>query len=274
MAGTCTVTQAYNFGPLALESGSLSYIVQCGPDGGGNWPSPIDVRSAVWAVCPGYYDLKPLEDTKVEHLTDALYTVDVSYKAPTNKNHIPETAGPVIGFDTAGGTQHINQSKGTTKFAASGTAPDFKGAIGWDGQHVHGVDIGMAVYRFSEEWTLAAAAVTPAYRRTIKGLTFTVNNGTFRGFAAGEVLFEGAAGRRVKGDQFSVTFNFAVSRNATNITVGDITVTAKTGWQYLWVYHKDATDQGYLIKQPAAAYVETVYDSADLSGLAIGIGEI
>ncbi len=274
MAGTIIVTQAYNFGPLALQSGSLSYIVQCAPDVGGNWPTQIDARNAVMAAAPLTYDAKPADDIKIEHLNDSLYTAEVSYKAPSNKDRIPDTAGPVLGFSTSGGTQHVNQSKGTTKYAASGTAPDFKGAIGFDGQHVHGVDIGLGAYRFSEEWTLAVAAVTPAYRRTVKALTFTVNSATFRGFDPGEVLFEGAEGRRVKGNNYSVTFNFAVSRNATNLVVGDITVAAKKGWQYLWVFHKDAVDQGYVVRQPAAAYVETVYDSADFTGLSIGVGEI
>ena len=284
MAGTITVKQAYNFGTLTWQSGSNAYIIQCTPDvATGVYPTQLQVAGAVQAAIPGGLSgaligttgfILPFDDLKVEHLSDALYTAEVSYKYPSNKDRIPDAAGPVLGFSTSGGTQHVNQSKGTTKYAASGTAPDFKGAIGFDGQHVHGVDIGMGAYRFSEEWTLAAAAVSPAYRRTVKALTFTVNATAFRGFDPGEVLFEGAEGRRVKGDNYSVTFNFAVSRNATNLVVGDITVAAKTGWQYLWVFHKDAVDQGYVVRQPAAAYVETVYDSADFTGLSIGVGEI
>ena len=284
MAGTIRVTQAYNFGTLTWQTGSNTYVVQCTPDPAtGVYPTQGAVVGAVQGAIPGGLVgaligttgyILPFDDLKIEHICDALYMAEVSYKYPSNKDRIPDAAGPVLGFSTSGGTQHINQSKGTTKFAASGTAPDFKGAIGFDGQHVHGVDIGIGVYRFSEEWTLPAAAVTPSYRRTVKALTFTVNTGTFRGFDPGEVLFEGAEGRRVKGDNYSVTFNFAVSRNATNIAVGDITVSAKTGWQYLWVFHKDAVDQGFVVRQPAAAYVETVYDSADFSGLSIGVGEI
>lgn len=286
MAGTITVSQAYNFGPLTLQQGSLAYVVQCTPDAGsGVYPTQVAVQAAVIAAAPLSYGGLPAQDCKVEHLTDALYLCEVQYQRQQNKEQEPETGGPVIDFDTTGGTQHITVAKATTSYVPTGgTARDVKNVIGDDGKKVHGVDIGYGVYRFGEEWFLldtgypttnpsgqyAATACSATYRAILKGLTYKTNAAAFRGFAIGEVLFEGASGRRVKGGMFAVNYKFAVSPNAANVAVGDITVTAKKGWQYLDVRMKDSANADRIVQIPAQANVHTVYDSGDFSALAIG----
>ncbi len=185
----------------------------------------------------------------------------------------PEVGESSFSFDTGGGTQHITQSLSTVgRHAASGTAPDFKGAIGVTHDNVEGVDIAVPVYSFSETHYLAAAVVTPAYRGTLFNLTGKVNNGSFKGLAAGECLFLGASGSKRGDGDWEIAFRFAASPNRTNINVGGITVPAKKGWEYMWVRYADAedADSKTLVKRPIAVYVEKVYEEGSFAGLGIG----
>ena len=200
-----------------------------------------------------------------------IWEVTVQY----GEREAPESGDPaVFSFDTGGGTQHITQSLGTIgSYAASGTAPDFKGAVGVTHDNVEGVDITVPVYNFSETHYLPDTQVTPAYKGTLFNLTGKVNNASFRGLAAGECLFLGASGsQRGPGEDWEITFKFAGSPNRTGITVGPITGIAKKGWEYLWVRYADAEDaaSNTLVKQPVAAYVEKVYEDGNFGSLGIG----
>jgi hypothetical protein len=177
-------------------------------------------------------------------------------------------------FETGGATAHITQSLQTiARHAAAGqTAPDFNGAIGVNGDSIDGTDITVPVYNFTETRKMLASTVTGAYKLALFYCTGRVNHATFKGFAAGEVLFLGASGSKTGSEHWEIAFKFAASPNVTNLAVGNITVAAKKGWEYLWVRFRDENDgaANALVKRPAAAYVERVYDSADFSTLGIG----
>jgi hypothetical protein len=204
------------------------------------------------------------------NLDTCIWEVTVQY----GEKDEPESGDPsTFSFDTGGGTQHITQSLSTIgKYAASGTAPDFKGAIGVTHDNVEGVDITVPVYNFSETHYLADATVTPSYRGTLFNLTGKVNNGSFKGLAAGECLFLGASGSKRGEDDWEITYRFAASPNRTGISVGPITVASKKGWEYLWVRYADEEDAGSntLVKKPIAAYVERVYEEGNFAALGIG----
>ena len=174
----------------------------------------------------------------------------------------------------SGGTQHITQSLQTVgSYAPPGKqAPDFKGAIGVTHDSVEGVDITIPVYNFSETHYIATAAVTGAYKAALFNLTGKVNDGAFRGFAIGEVLFLGASGSKRGEDDWEITFRFAASPNVTGLTIGDITGIDKKGWEYMWVRYADAEDAAAkaIVKKPVAVYVEKVYETGDFAGLGIG----
>ena len=186
----------------------------------------------------------------------------------------PEVGESSFSFDTGGGSQHITQSRQTiSRYGLPGKkAPDFKGAIGVTHDSVEGVDITVPVYSFSETHYLADTFVTPAYRGTLFALTGKVNGSTFKGLAAGECLFLGAAGSKRGAEAWEITFRFATSPNRTGISVGEITAITKKGWEYLWVRYGDAEDTAAkaIVKKPMAAYVEKVYEEGDL--LLLGIG--
>lgn len=177
-------------------------------------------------------------------------------------------------FDTGGGTHKITQSLQTMqrKAPAGKTAPDFKGAIGVTQDDVEGVDVTIPVYNFSETHIILASAVTNAYKSKLFALTGKTNNGQFRGFAVGEVLFLGASGAKRGKEDWEISFKFAASPNVQNLAVGEIQGIDKKGWDYLWIRYADSEDaeSKTLVKKPLAAYVERVYDSGDFGDLGIG----
>jgi len=145
--------------------------------------------------------------------------------------------------------------------------------IGMDGG-VNGIDITMPVMNFSETHYFRASKVSTAYKKRLAELTGTVNDGKFKGYDPGEVLFLGASGTRQgkhSDDDWEITFRFAVSPNRKNLKVGDLIVKEKLGWDYLWVRYADdiSKDRKSLVKKPEAAYVERVYQAADFGGLGI-----
>ena len=175
----------------------------------------------------------------------------------------------VLNFDTSGGSTHITQSLSTLRSTAG--APNFDGAINVSEDRVDGVDITIPSFKFSETHIVAAADVDLAYLKTLSELTGATNNATFKGWAAGEVLFLGASGVLQLGDDaaWEITYSFDMSPNRI-IPVGSLGNILKEGWAYLWIVYRDTEDGNSIVKQPKAAYVEQVYPEADFADIEIG----
>ena len=228
------------------------------------------------ANVPTTYKSIPQESIEIdERISERVFKVAVLYKAGFDENTLSgnEEPNPVYSFDTGGGTQHLTQSLNTVTRSPS-DAPDYGGAIGYDGENVNGIDVTMPVMNFSETHYLKPSKVSTKYKKTIAELTGSVNSGQFKGYAEGEVLFLGASGSRrgdSRKDLWEITFKFAVSSNRKNIKVGDLTISEKKGWDYLWVrYADDLEDDKTLVKKPIAAYIEKVYERKDFGLLGIG----
>ena len=234
----------------------------------------VEARGALTANSPALFDLfgdglffLPRDTLTIQPVGDLLWEGIVRYGTT------PATQQSTFAFDTGGGIQHITQSRQTVgAYAPPGaTPPDFQGAIGVTSDSVEGVDVTVPVYHFSETHYLDAAVVTAGYRATLFALTGRVNNAAFKGLAAGECLFLGAAGaKRGQGD-WEITFRFAASPNVSKLTIGNITGIDKKGWEYLWVRYADTEDPAAkaLVKQPAAVYVEKVYEEGDFGLLGV-----
>ena len=223
----------------------------------------VEVRSTIEAHVPSSYVGLPIQDYDFRPLGNGIWEVAVHYglKKQTNQSS--------FSFDTGGGTAHVTNSISTVaRYPAN--APDCQGAVGISGDSVEGVDITVPVYNFSETHYLPAASISGAYKATLFNLTGKVNGGSFKGFAAGEVLFLGASGSQRGNEDWEISYKFAASPNKTSLSVGSVTGIAKGGWQHLWVLYSSAVDQNALIKRPIAAYVEQVYWPADFSLLGIG----
>jgi len=172
-------------------------------------------------------------------------------------------------FSTGGGSRHITTSRGTTAYVASGTAPDYKNAIGVTNDGVEGVDIVVPKFEWSETHTIAAASVTAAYIAILKNLTGKTNSGTWNGYAAEEVLFLGAEGSKRGDGDWEISFNFAAADNVTGKTVGGISGVAIKAWDYVWIRFRTVEDTAAkkMVKQAEAVYVEKVYETGNLSTL-------
>ena len=211
-----------------------------------------------------------------ERVNDGTWRVKAVYARSGNGSGGEEDdgdGGVAFSFDTGGATMHLNQSIRTVSRTPN-NAPDFKGAIEVDNEgNVNGVDVTMPVFNFTETVTKAPTFVTADYRKSVAALTGSVNSASFRGFDAGEVLFLGASGAKRSADAdapWEITFRFAVSPNRRGLKVGDLTVNAKLGWDYLWVRYASKAAAGGTVRTPVAAYVEQVYPDGDFSKLGIG----
>jgi len=288
-----SIQQAYLYPPVTTNDASLVFVGICTPDPAtGALPAQSDVLAAFQTspAIPTIFQGFPWTDTELAHIVDTIWTYTVKYKRQRAPELIPESAGPVLDFDTSGGTQHIVVSQGTVTTYPSGAA-DPQNAIA-EGK---GIDIGVAAYRWTEEWQLLdptysgpPPALTDnvveincnsAYRAILAGLTYQVNQGNWRGFAIGSVLFEGASGRRVKGGLYAVSYKFAYSANTPSggIAIGPpngaLTGIVKTGWQYMDVICRDQTfgsaTPPLVLGVPVQVNIHTVYQPGDFDMLDI-----
>lgn len=211
-----------------------------------------------------------------ERVNDETWRVRAIYEEDEDKDRdTDEEAEVSFEFETGGARMHRNQSLETVDRLPA-DAPDYGGAIEVDAEgNVNGIDVAMPCLNFSETHTFRASKVNTTYKKTLAELTGTMNKSSFRGFAAGEVLFLGASGSRNgddRDDPWRIVFKFAVSPNKTNLQVGGLTVAQKRGWDYLWVKRADkiSADGSAVDKETVALYVERVYEQSDFRRLGIG----
>jgi hypothetical protein len=230
------------------------------------------------------------ESYSVSYLGDDAWQVSIAYeKQGAEDDDQRDPLKRSRSFDTSGGSQHITQaaggsvttSGGTTVTQGSerryppGTAPSMNNAIGVDSSSVNGVDIVAPALTWTETYDVPHQYVTANYIKSIAALTGTVNNGAFRTFAAGEVLFMGCSGSQEWDDQrgngpWTLSYKFVASPNVTAQTIGDISGIEKKGHEYLWVRYEDAVSSNELVKKPKYVYVNKVYRDGNFAGLGIG----
>jgi hypothetical protein len=233
------------------------------------------------------------ESYSVSYLGDDAWQVSIAYeKQGAEDDDQRDPLKRSRSFDTSGGSQHITQAidnvtvltggGGATTVTTAGerifgpnNPPSFKGAIGVDGSSVNGVDIVVPALTWTETYDVPSQYVSAAYIRGVAGLTGSVNNASFRTFAAGEVLFMGCSGAQEWDDQrgngpWTLSYKFVASPNVTAQKIGDITGIEKKGHEYLWVRYEDAVSSNELIKRPKAVYVNKVYRDGNFANLGIG----
>lgn len=198
--------------------------------------------------------------------------VVVNYGGASGGSPAGGEAAESISFDTAGGSQHVTQSLSTRGRYPADYAPDLKGAIGYDGEQVAGVDIVMPALSFTLARIVAAGEITTPFRLALSNLTGKVNDSAWKGYNAGELLFMGAAGSGRVDQPIEITYRFAYSPTRTAFMVGDIPVAEKRGWDYMWVRYEDAVDtaQKARVRKPAFVYIEQVYEAANFAALGLG----
>ena len=269
--------QFYNLNIKDKESADIPYIVYDAVDEG-------EVFTAIYAnsdatLNNGY--LFRTEPEITERIDATTWRVNLKYE----DRPFTEYPDSRFSFDTTGGTQHITASLSLEHrySTADKLAYDTKKVIGYNPKtgDVEGADIIVPVYNFSETHFFSNATVNNAFKQVIFGLTGQVNDDTFKGFEAGEVLFLGASGARSgddSDDRWEITYRFAASENnnAVDLPGAIVGPIVKEGWEFMIIqfYTKEITnddDKKMNVKTPAAVYIHRVYKSGDFSTLDIGV---
>ncbi len=240
---------------------------------------------------PGSYagwvrERKPsIEPEHIDTITGTgSWKCSVRYVVPDQKEVTESEIDSIrIRGTTKGGTQHIITSLQTVGAYGLGAGTDNNGKlIGVTEDGVEGVDIIVPVFTFSVTKVFASDSLPDL--DTLHSLTGKVNDDTFAitdtetnlslSLDAGECLFQGVdfgAARADGGVEF--VYEFAVSQNKTNLTVGTITILSKKGWEYMWVRHSQVELGGLKVlgQLPKAVYVEKVYEDGDFTGLDLAV---
>ncbi len=183
-----------------------------------------------------------------------------------------------IGGESVHITDAISQ---VTYFPAATAAPN---VIGVTDEGVEGLDIDSPIMSFSETHFFPSQDFSAEFIKSLSGLVFTVNDATFRGFAAGEVRFTGVNSRPI-GGSFEVIFNFEVRANETftvDIMQQDggapffgIATGPKKGWEYIWtrnseIVQEDGNGNGHMYRAVTSVSVAQVYKASSFADLGIG----
>lgn len=212
----------------------------------------VNARAYANANTPAFYSGAWIQDLQLKPQGNGLWYVTVPY------GPLPKWPGSLkIGFRTTGGTVKITASKSMVAKYGTG-APDTTII----GQNAEGADITVPVQLRSYTYNFAQGIVTEAMMDYWEGLTGLVNSATWHNRPAGEVLFLGAEGDTTIAAESnsSVTFQMAMSRNKTGITIGAITGIAKQGHDVIDIHVIPDESSGAELKKPIYAYVQRVYD--------------
>lgn len=265
------ITGALSAGPIEVINGNTVQV-----DG-----TPLDftsVRAALLAFAPvanappGSNFLWPRRGMELDEVGWGVWKASVTYSALNTQYSVK----------IAGQQQQIRASKQTLTVyqQANAPAPQTNQAIGWDGRTVHGTSIYVPTKSWTETVEIPAASYTFDYEDSLDALLATpVNNASFRGKNAKEVLFLGAniSFSATNPDVVQAAFDFAWSKNRTvaggnPISIGNFNQIEKNGWEYLWVYYTPVVDPNALIVVPSAqaVFIERVYDLGNFATLNIG----
>ena len=187
---------------------------------------------------------------------------------------VPEVGGYTVSIDTTGATGKQTEAYVQSRFVATGetNAREYGTTVNVQNNEPQGVDRTIPALKLNINARIPKANIPDpiTYAKTVAGLTGTVNNAPYLGFAAGELLFMGASGDIVT-EEPQLTFTFGASANLSGHTIGPITGITKAGHDYIWFDYKKVKDQtsGLQISKPRAAYVSRVYTWADFSPLGI-----
>jgi hypothetical protein len=201
----------------------------------------------------------------IEQRDDEFYEFLIRYESQAK----PTFGDIEYELDVSAPTGRVYQSLATVGYVASGTAPDFGGAIG---VRPNGPPTGaelptpFSTFSLTKHW--AVASITDAYQTTLHNLVGTVNNATFYGRAAGTVKLLGISGRQ-NGDKFPITYEFGFRPNQGSQTINGITVTSVPGWEIMDILSEAQTDQEKLVWPPVAVYVHRCHVLDGWTGLAL-----
>lgn len=163
-----------------------------------------------------------------------------------------------------------------------GKHPGYGTAINKSGDKVEGATVYVKRSSLRVTKYYQPSAVDETWLEMIDELSVTVNETSWQGYDAGEVLFLGATVREVNDEMTQIDYQFLMNKNIENqsevimfTTPGAGAVTfvpatvSKEGWQHRGYIHRDMTDRNTKIKYHGITEinVDTVYDKDDFEKL-------
>ena len=232
---------------------------------------------------PPFGDGLPLQDAQVDRLYENAYEAEAVYGAGDAglANETSEKESFEIQPDRSTKQTAITQTQYGARNGAEAAQPFSVGdSINVSDRGAEGIDIITPVVKFSVSRVFNASQVTPTYKSTLAQLVGTVNDASFRGFAAGEVLFSGAFGelrKRAGDDVWEFRFDFLVKPNGTIDypapllpVPGDPAPIPKEGWDFVWIQSGPGFDHNkgdeYI---PSSVYIAQIYPRTDFSGIGV-----
>lgn len=228
------------------------------------------------------FDGMGLQNVAVQELAyhKGLYETTASFSYGVDEVQ-PKTGSKEISFDQNLDTRRIYRSYSTAdyKLAPGQEHVESHSRLnvqkGFDNtETVEGTDARIPVGGFVVTWIPPDNVVTETYRRTVLGMVGKVNNATFFGHPAGEVLFAGVSGRKRNAEDWEMAYRFDVNPTTYNEVVGEgdraITIPVVEGWQYIWPrYARTKNENKQDVYYPAEIYIENIYKKADFSQLGL-----
>ncbi len=241
-----------------------------------------EIVSAVAEAAPTTFHGLWRSSIRVDPVTETHWDASVRYASPAKSGspELSEVGSFRFSWRTKGATKHITHA---ISHIGDYSTPDriarnHYGAINVTADGVQGLDVSDGQWSWQETHVISDDMWTAARKRRTYMLTYRVNSGYFRGFAPGEVLFEGAQATSRADGNVEISYDFVASPNVTNLTIqtkeGVITIPQKLGWHYVWIEYQPgaALDGKHIIRSATDAHVEQVYYTGDFFNLGIGTG--
>lgn len=247
----------------------IPYLVR----GDGTSDSPGEAMAEAYDAAPSELDGYPKTGATVESLGGHTWQVVVEYTAPALAvlGRPPANAPNRVVFSTRGGTMNVKRSLETIASVGrdDDPPPSFGSLVNVTDDGVDGVDIVVPYHTKTITRYLESATVNLSFENNIANLTGCVNDASFLGRDAGEVLFEGAESNPRDDGVTEVTYSFVIRANQEDIQVDDLDQFNQKGHEYVWFRVRQASTTSGVILRPAYGYVERMYPLADLSALGV-----
>lgn len=221
----------------------------------GEFPDEAAAAAYVYAVVPVFRNYAWIQDIQLKPQGPSFWHVSCPY------GPLPKWPGSYeIHSRTTGGTVHI--SAANSMVAKHGTGAPDTVIIGQDGA---GAEIVVPVQMRSYTFNFGRGIVTEFAMDYWESLVGLVNSATWHNRPAGEVLYLGHDCKTtISADPTSsVTFDFALSRNKTGITIGSISGIAKQGHDLIDIHTKTVVIAGQDVQQEKYVYIQRVYERAN-----------
>lgn len=212
-----------------------------------------DALNSVLASAPEQYGNAFLASVEIESRdNDTTYRVNAVYeKGSGSTASSDEESEPELSFDCSTTSylrkEAIEQVIAYTDPEAREVAQKIGTKIGWNGKDgaesvIEGVEVPTAMIRETYTRVLPFSELTTSFRRTIAKMTGKVNNSSFHGWDAGEVMFLGASfsGAINNSALITVSYHFQIQLNESSAQVAGKNIGLLRGFAYAWTITRSA----------------------------------